>query len=127
MKTEMGMQILYRVAYILNCGTYPQKVVLEVPMSCLKCKRQAMKTVAVLKGINSIEVNMEDQKVTVIGDADPVDITSRLRKFRKTTQLLSVGPPTVPKKPDPEKPKPDPLPIIYVCHMCKPLYICSVM
>lgn len=42
-------------------------------------------------GVDSVAVDMKENKITVIGDADPVYLTSKLRKFGRT-ELLSVGP-----------------------------------
>jgi hypothetical protein len=54
-------------------------------------------------------MDMKDQKLTVIGDIDPVDVVNKLRKFCNT-EILSVGPAKEEKKkeePKKEEPKKD--------------------
>ena len=41
--------------------------------------------------------------LTVVGDVDPVLVTTQVRKTGKVVEIVSVGPP---KKPDAPKPKP---------------------
>lgn len=50
-----------------------------------------------LAGIDSIEVNLNDRKMTVIGTVDPVDVVEKLRKGW-AAELVSVGPKEEPKK-----------------------------
>nr|ABR17371.1 unknown [Picea sitchensis] len=68
-----------------------KKIVLKVGIDCEKCKRKAMKTVAGIEGVDSITFDEKDNKITVIGDADPVCLTASLRRF-VSTDLVSVGP-----------------------------------
>ncbi|XP_039818155.1 heavy metal-associated isoprenylated plant protein 39-like isoform X1 [Panicum virgatum] len=69
-----------------------QKVVLKVSsMSDEKVKQKAMETVADIYGIDSIGADHKEQKMTVIGDMDPVEITKKLKKFGKI-DIVSVGP-----------------------------------
>jgi hypothetical protein len=49
-------------------------------------------------------MDMKDKKLTVIGDIDPVDVVSKLRKLCHT-EILSVGPAKEEKKK--EEPKKD--------------------
>ena len=44
-----------------------------------------------IAGVESVSVDMKEKKITVIGEADPVFLTVKLRKFG-FTELLSVGP-----------------------------------
>nr|CAB3485246.1 unnamed protein product [Digitaria exilis]CAB3487767.1 unnamed protein product [Digitaria exilis] len=64
-----------------------------------KVKQKAMETVADLYGIDSIGADLKDQKMTVIGDMDPVDIAKKLKKFGKI-DIVSVGPAKEEKKDD---------------------------
>ncbi|XP_068635506.1 heavy metal-associated isoprenylated plant protein 39-like isoform X2 [Aristolochia californica] len=63
-----------------------------------------MKAVSGLSGIDSIAIDMKDRKLTVIGDVDPVNVVSKLRKVWHT-EIVSVGPAKEPekKKDDPKK------------------------
>lgn len=97
-----------------------KKIVVRVDINCEKCKRRAMETIAGVEGVDSIAVDGKTSQITVIGDADPVNLTESLRAFG-SAQLVSVGPAKEPeKKPDEKKPddkkaadkKPDPNPPI---------------
>ncbi|GLJ41297.1 hypothetical protein SUGI_0854860 [Cryptomeria japonica] len=79
-----------------------KKIVLKVNIDCEKCKRKVMKTVAGMEGVDSVQVDSKDGKITVIGDADPVSIINKLRKFGRS-DLLSVGPAKEPEKKPAEK------------------------
>jgi hypothetical protein len=57
-----------------------------------------------MTGFDSIAVDGKTSQITVIGDADPVNLTESLRAFG-SAQLVSVGPAKEPeKKPDEKKP-----------------------
>lgn len=60
-----------------------------------------------VSGVDSISMDMKDKKLTVIGDVDPVDIVSKLRKIC-CADILSVGPAKEPekKKEEPKKEQP---------------------
>lgn len=49
-------------------------------------------------GLDSISVDMKEQKLTVIGDMDPVAVVKKLRK-NFYAELVSVGPAKEPEKP----------------------------
>lgn len=70
-----------------------------------KAKKKAMRTVSGISGVDSIQLDMKDKKLTVIGDIDPVDIVSKLRK-QCHTEIVSVGPAKEEKKKE-EQPKKD--------------------
>lgn len=51
-------------------------------------------------------MDMKDQKLTVIGDVDPVELVGKLKK-KWYTQIVTVGPAKEPeKKPEPKKEEP---------------------
>ncbi|KAK4745716.1 hypothetical protein SAY87_012028 [Trapa incisa] len=68
-----------------------QKTVVSVELLCFKCRRKVMKLVATLEGITSIVLDPSKSTVTVIGEADPVDIINKIRKFRKSAMIVSTG------------------------------------
>jgi len=79
-----------------------QKMVLKWVTEDEKSKRKVMKAVAGVEGVESVAVDMKEKKITVIGEADPVFLTVKLRKFG-FTELLSVGPAKEEKKAEGEK------------------------
>ncbi|PIM99851.1 Copper chaperone [Handroanthus impetiginosus] len=85
-----------------------QKVVLKLEVHDAKGKRKAMKAVSSLteinslkllcnSGIESLAMDMNEKKLTVIGNVDPVQIVHKLRKSWYT-EILSVGPAKEPEK-----------------------------
>ncbi|GLJ38966.1 hypothetical protein SUGI_0794370 [Cryptomeria japonica] len=67
-----------------------KKIVLKSEINCEKCKQKVMKTIARVPGVNSVSIDLKEQKITVIGDADPVVLTTKL-KMSRYTELMSVG------------------------------------
>lgn len=57
-----------------------------------------MKLISTVEGINSIVLDPSKNTVTVIGEADPVCIIKKVRKFRSSAQIISIGPPKEEKK-----------------------------
>ncbi|XP_052196142.1 heavy metal-associated isoprenylated plant protein 43-like [Diospyros lotus] len=86
-----------------------QRTVLKVDISCHKCKTKLLKAVAGLQGVDKIEVDEAKGTLTVTGDADPYEIIVRTKKAGKFADVVSIGPPPPPPKPqdDPKKPEQD--------------------
>ncbi|KAK6938851.1 Heavy metal-associated domain, HMA [Dillenia turbinata] len=77
---------------------YSQKTILSVDLLCSKCRKKVMKLMATIEGINSIVLDPSKSTVTVIGEADPLKIIKKARKFRKSAEIVSIGPPKEEKK-----------------------------
>ncbi|CAH9108382.1 unnamed protein product [Cuscuta epithymum] len=67
-------------------------------------KQKAMKTVSGISGLESIAMDRQDKKLTLIGDIDPVKVVAMLRKFCRT-EIFSVGPAKEEEKKKTEEPK----------------------
>jgi hypothetical protein len=55
-----------------------------------------------MTGVESVSVDMKDQKLTLIGDIDPVRVVAKLRKICHA-DIVSVGPAKEEKKDEPKK------------------------
>ncbi|GLJ53053.1 hypothetical protein SUGI_1130220 [Cryptomeria japonica] len=83
-----------------------QKMVLKLTIEDEKRKRKVLKVVTAIEGVDSVVVEMNESKITVIGNADPVCVTGRLRKFGfGHAELLTVGPAEEKKKDEEEDEK----------------------
>lgn len=84
-----------------------------------------------IAGVESVAVDMKEKKITVIGEADPIFLTVKLRKFGfGFTELLSVGPAKEEKKPEAakkEEKKPDPPQVVYLNPSSYPPYPYTVV
>ncbi|KAI9084223.1 hypothetical protein K1719_033894 [Acacia pycnantha] len=87
-----------------------QKIVLKVELHDDKIKKKAMKAVSGMPGLESVEADMKENMMTVIGGIDAVTVAGKLRKLAHA-EIMSVGPKEEPKKPDPPKPE-EPEPVI---------------
>eukprot|EP01018_Ginkgo_biloba_P027497 Gb_25182 [translate_table: standard] len=76
-----------------------KKMVLKLLVEDERSKRRALKAVAGVEGVDSVSIDMKQKTITVIGEADPVYLTKKLRKFGYT-ELVSVGPAKEEKKDD---------------------------
>ncbi|CAI9094160.1 OLC1v1029850C1 [Oldenlandia corymbosa var. corymbosa] len=69
-----------------------QKLVLKVDANDQKEKQKVLKAVSGLSGIDSLSMELKDQKLTVVGDVDPVEVVGKLRKKNWHAEIISVGP-----------------------------------
>lgn len=80
-----------------------QKIVVSVELVCSRCRLRVMKLIATVEGITSIVLDPPKNTVTVIGEADPVRIIKKVRKFRKSATIVSIGPPPKEEKKEEKK------------------------
>ncbi|XP_077246262.1 heavy metal-associated isoprenylated plant protein 26-like [Tasmannia lanceolata] len=63
----------------LKKGQQLQTVELKVRMDCEGCERKVKKAVEGMKGVNEIDVDRKQQKLTVVGYVDPKKVLKRVR------------------------------------------------
>ncbi|XP_058754405.1 heavy metal-associated isoprenylated plant protein 39-like isoform X1 [Vicia villosa] len=78
------------------------KIVLQVEIHDDKTKKKSMKAISNISGVESVSLDMKDQKLTLTGDMDPVQVVTKLRKLC-LPKILSVGPAKEPKKEEKKK------------------------
>nr|XP_017231348.1 PREDICTED: heavy metal-associated isoprenylated plant protein 26-like [Daucus carota subsp. sativus] len=69
-----------------------KKIELKVNMKCQKCRTEVLKAVTKVPGVDHVSANVENEVVTIIGDVDPVLVTSKVRKAGKRAEIIGVGP-----------------------------------
>lgn len=81
---------------------------------------KVMRLISKIEGINSIVLDPAKSTVTVIGEADPVCIIKQVRKFRRSAQITSIGPPKEEKRDE----KKDAIPSLpKTCQRCDVWYV----
>ncbi|XP_074558915.1 heavy metal-associated isoprenylated plant protein 9-like [Curcuma longa] len=83
----------------------PPPIVLSLDLHCVGCARKIEKCMLRCRGVESVEVDMIQNKVTVKGIVDPQALCSRIQK--RTQRQIRVLSPLPPKEGDP-KPEADP-------------------
>ncbi|KAK6278054.1 hypothetical protein POUND7_018377 [Theobroma cacao] len=68
-----------------------KKTILSVELLCPRCRQKVMKLISDVVGITSIVLDPSKNTVTVTGEADPVKIIKKVRKFRKHASIVSIA------------------------------------
>ncbi|CAO2165405.1 unnamed protein product [Urochloa humidicola] len=72
----------------LSVPVEPKTVALKVSMHCHGCAKKVKKQVSKLQGVVSFKVELENKKVTVVGDVSPTDVLESICKVMKNAELL---------------------------------------
>ncbi|KAL4191063.1 hypothetical protein AMTRI_Chr07g78920 [Amborella trichopoda] len=80
-----------KTLFLLCCYEQKKLIVRVFAMTDEATKQKAMGTVAELYGIDSIVVDLKEQKITVVGEMDPVALTKKLRKLG-SAEIITYGP-----------------------------------
>ncbi|KAE9451276.1 hypothetical protein C3L33_16823, partial [Rhododendron williamsianum] len=76
-----------------------QTVVLKVGMSCEGCSGAVRRVLGKMDGVESYDIDMKEQKVTVIGNVQPDAVLQTVSKTGKKTAFWEVeAPPAEPEK-----------------------------
>ncbi|XP_059664616.1 heavy metal-associated isoprenylated plant protein 47-like [Cornus florida] len=102
-----------------------QKIVIQMHLTCEKCRSKAMKVASVAYGVSSVAIEGEDKsQVVVVGDGvDAVKLTSSLRKKVGCASLISVE--KVKPKVDTGKDKVTIVPCQTSCYQNPQVYVCE--
>ena len=75
-----------------------QTVVLKVGMSCQGCVGAVKRVLGKMEGVESFDINMEEQKVTVKGNVQPEAVLQTVSKTGKKTAFWEAeAPPAEPE------------------------------
>ncbi|KAJ6423093.1 hypothetical protein OIU84_024094 [Salix udensis] len=72
-----------------------QTVELKVRMCCTGCERVVKNAIFKLKGIDSVEVELEMEKVTVVGYVDRNKVLKAVRRAGKESRILALSESTI--------------------------------
>ncbi|KAJ4753390.1 Heavy metal-associated isoprenylated plant protein 20 [Rhynchospora pubera] len=64
-----------------------QTVELKVRMDCEGCELKVKKAMSSLKGVKSVEINMKQQKVTVVGYVEPNKVLKKAQGTGKKAEI----------------------------------------
>ncbi|XP_078157241.1 copper transport protein ATX1-like [Carex rostrata] len=71
-----------------------ETVVLKVAMSCQGCAGAVQRALTKMQGVDSFNVDLKEQKVTVIGNIKPDDVFQTVSKTGKKTSFWEAEPET---------------------------------
>ncbi|KAK7275590.1 hypothetical protein RIF29_16709 [Crotalaria pallida] len=77
-----------------------QTVVLKVAMSCQGCAGAVNRALGKLEGVESFDIDLKEQKVTVKGSVEPETVLQTVSKTGKKTALWEEEAPVEPAEPE---------------------------
>ncbi|EAY74781.1 hypothetical protein OsI_02676 [Oryza sativa Indica Group] len=69
----------------------PKTVALKVSMHCHCCARKVEKQILKMEGVVSFKVELENKKVTVVGNVSPMEVLESICKVMKSAQILAAA------------------------------------
>ncbi|KAH9574570.1 hypothetical protein CY35_01G065100 [Sphagnum magellanicum] len=60
---------------------------LRVPMCCSKCEDKVCEALIEMSGVDEVQTDQYNQKVTVVGMVEPEDVLKRVKCIKKRTEL----------------------------------------
>uniref|UniRef100_A0A0E0C3T8 HMA domain-containing protein n=1 Tax=Oryza meridionalis TaxID=40149 RepID=A0A0E0C3T8_9ORYZ len=69
----------------------PKTVALKVSMHCHCCARKVEKQILKMEGVVSFKVELENKKVTVVGNVNPMEVLESICKVMKSAQILAAA------------------------------------
>ncbi|KAF7813529.1 heavy metal-associated isoprenylated plant protein 5-like [Senna tora] len=85
----------------------PQITEIQVRMDCNGCVQKMKKALNGINGIYDLYIDFPQQKMTIVGWADPEKIVKAIKRTRKTATICShvepMEPPSQPPEPEPEE------------------------
>lgn len=67
----------------------PQRVDMRVPLYSIGCERKIRNALSHIKGLYSVEADLTNQKVTVVGIVDREEVLAAIRSKRKDAHFLN--------------------------------------
>ncbi|CAO2832997.1 unnamed protein product [Amaranthus hypochondriacus] len=83
-----------------------QTVVLNVAMSCKGCSGAVKRVLDKMPGVESYDINLEEKKVTVVGNVEPEAVFQTVSKTGKKTSFWEEAAPAESEKPVESEAKP---------------------
>ncbi|XP_021765369.1 uncharacterized protein LOC110729892 [Chenopodium quinoa] len=70
-----------------------KKTVLKVDNNSKKSRKEILKAVAKVEGVEKLEMDVNKGTLTVVGEVEPVPLFKALKKIGQSPEIMNVGPP----------------------------------
>ncbi|KAF0918703.1 hypothetical protein E2562_025829 [Oryza meyeriana var. granulata] len=91
-----NLTLLSRTPVMASESETPRITELHVRMDCNGCEHKIRKTLRAIDGVSEVYVDSANQKVTVVGIADPERIVKAIRKTKRVPTIFSHTDPAAP-------------------------------